>query len=111
MAVVAIKKNDEVQVIAGKDRGKRGRVVNVLPKERRVMVEGVARATKHTRTSGKRSKSGSQLQQGGIIQTELFIDLSNVQLVCKACGRPTRVGYRVEDDVKARICKRCEAET
>ena len=111
MASVGIRKNDEVQVIAGKDKGKRGRVVNVLPADHRIMVEGVARATKHTRTSGKRSKSGSQLQQGGIIQTELFIDLSNVQLVCKACGRPTRVGYRIEDGVKARICKRCEAET
>jgi large subunit ribosomal protein L24 len=111
MAGVGIKKNDEVHVIAGKDRGKRGRVIHVLPTEHRVMVEGVARATKHTRTSGRRSKSGSQLQQGGIILTELFVDLSNVQLVCKTCGRPTRIGYRVEDGVKARVCKRCGAET
>jgi large subunit ribosomal protein L24 len=111
MAGVGIKKNDEVQVIAGKDRGKRGRVVHVLPGEHRVMVEGVARATKHTRTAGRRSKSGQQLQQGGIILTELFVDLSNVQLVCRACGRPTRIGYRVEDGVKARVCKRCGAET
>ena len=110
MAGVAIKKNDEVQVIAGKDKGKRGRVVHVLPGEGRVMVEGVARATKHTRTSGKRSKSGSQLQQGGIIVTEQFVDISNVQIVCKACGRATRIGHRVEHGVKARICKRCEAE-
>ena len=110
MAGVGIRKNDEVEVIAGKDRGKRGRVVNVLPGDHRVMVEGVARATRHTLTSGKRSKSGSQLQQGGIILTEQFIDLSNVQLVCKACGRPTRVAYRVEGGVKARVCKRCEAE-
>jgi large subunit ribosomal protein L24 len=109
--MVAIKKNDEVQVVAGKDRGRRGRVIHVLPKEKRVMVEGVARATKHTRTSGKRSKSGSQLQQGGIIQTELFIDISNVELVCRTCGRPTRIGYRIADGVKARICKRCGAET
>ena len=111
MAVVAIKKNDEVQVIAGKDRGKRGRVVNVLPKERRVMVEGVARATKHTRTSGKRSKSGSQLQQGGIIQTELFIDLSNVMLVCRNCGKATRIGHREEAGTKVRICRHCGSET
>jgi large subunit ribosomal protein L24 len=111
MAGVAIKKNDEVQVIAGKDKGKRGRVVHVLPGEGRIMVEGVARATKHTRTSGKRSKSGSQLQQGGIIVTEQFVDISNVQIVCRACGRPTRIGHRITDGVKARICKRCEAET
>jgi large subunit ribosomal protein L24 len=107
---VDIKKNDEVQVIAGKDRGKRGRVVNVLPREGRVMVEGVARMTKHARTTGKRSRSGSQLQQGGIIQTEAFIDISNVQLVCRHCGRPTRVGHRVQDGVKVRICRRCEGE-
>jgi len=110
MPTVGIRKNDEVQVISGKDRGKRGRVVNVLPRDGRVMVEGVARATKHTRASGKRSSSGSQLQQGGIIQQELFIDISNVQLVCKACGRPTRVGHMIDDGVKVRICRRCGAE-
>jgi large subunit ribosomal protein L24 len=108
---VGIKKNDEVQVIAGKDRGRRGRVVNVLPKEGRIMVEGVGRATKHARTTGKRSKSGSRLQQGGIVQTEMFIDLSNVQLVCKSCGKPTRVGHQVDGGVKTRVCRRCGSET
>ena len=106
---VDVHKNDEVEVIAGKDRGKRGRVIHVLPGEGRVMVDGVARARKATRTSGKRSASGQQLQQGGIIDTELFIDLSNVMLVCKSCGKATRVGYRVEDGVKVRICRKCEA--
>ena len=110
MPGVDIRKNDEVQVIAGKDRGRRGRVVNVLPGKNRIMVEGIARAKKHTRTAGKRSKGGSQLQQGGIIQQELFIDISNVQLVCKACGRPTRVGHMIDDGVKVRICRRCGAE-
>ena len=110
MPTVDIRKNDEVQVIAGKDRGRRGRVVNVLPDKNRVMVEGIARAKKHTRTAGKRSKGGSQLQQGGIIDTELFIDLSNVQLVCRSCSKPTRIGHRWEGEVKARICRRCEAE-
>jgi large subunit ribosomal protein L24 len=74
------------------------------------MVDGVARAKKATRTSGKRSSGGQQLQQGGIIDTELFIDISNVQLVCSSCGRPTRVGHRVEGDTKVRICRKCEAE-
>jgi len=111
MAGVGIRKNDEVQVITGKDKGKRGRVVHVLPQDHRVMVEAVARATKHTRTTGKRSKSGSQLQQGGIILTEQFIDLSNVQLVCRSCGRPTRIGYQITDGVKGRFCKRCGSET
>ena len=109
MARVGIKKNDEVQVISGKDRGKRGRVIRVLPDRGRVMVDGVARAKKHQRTQGKRSTSGQQLQQGGIIDTELFIDLSNVLLVCKNCGKASRVGYRIEDGVKSRVCKRCEA--
>jgi large subunit ribosomal protein L24 len=101
---VAIRKGDEVQVIAGKDRGRRGRVVNVLPGDNRVMVEGVARATKHSRPT-------KRVTQGGIIQQEMFIDLSNVQIVCRACGRASRIGHRVEDGVKARICKRCGAET
>jgi large subunit ribosomal protein L24 len=103
MATVDIRKNDEVQVISGKDRGKRGRVVNVLPDRNRVMVEGVARATKHSHPT-------KRVTQGGIIQQEMFIDLSNVQIVCKACGKATRIGHRVEHGVKARICKRCEAE-
>ena len=100
---VSIRKGDEVQVMAGKDRGRRGRVVNVLPQDNRVMVEGVARATKHSRPT-------KRVTQGGIIQQEMFIDLSNVLIVCKACGRATRVGHRIEAGVKARICKRCGAK-
>jgi large subunit ribosomal protein L24 len=110
MPGVDIKKDDTVIVMAGKDRGKTGRVIHVRPSEGRVMVDGVARAKKATRTSGKRSSGGQQLQQGGIIDTELFIDISNVQLVCSSCGRPTRVGHRVEGDTKVRICRKCEAE-
>ena len=111
MAGTAIKKNDQVQVISGKDRGKRGRVIRVLPEKGRVLVDGVARAKKATRTSGKRSASGQQLQQGGIIERELFIDISNVQLVCKTCGQATRVGHRVTDDgKKIRTCRKCGAD-
>ena len=101
---VSIRRDDEVMVISGKDRGKRGRVVNVLPSEGRLMVEGVARAKKHARPSRKR-------QQGGIVDIEQFIDISNVMLVCKSCGQPTRVGHRIQDDgVKVRVCKRCESD-
>jgi large subunit ribosomal protein L24 len=110
MPGVDIKKDDMVKVLQGKDRGKEGRVVRVLPREGRVMVDGVALAKKHMRSTGKRSTSGQQLQQGGIIDAEMFIDISNVQIVCKSCGRPTRVGHRVEGDVKVRICRHCEAE-
>jgi large subunit ribosomal protein L24 len=108
---VDIKKDDTVRVIAGKDRGKEGRVVRVLPVERRVMVDGVALAKKHQRTAGRRTSAGTQLQQGGIIDVETFIDISNVQIVCRSCGKPTRVGHRRDDDgVKTRICRKCEAE-
>jgi large subunit ribosomal protein L24 len=111
MPGVDIKKDDNVQVMAGKDRGHTGRVIRVLPREGKVMVDGAARAKKHQRASGKRSKSGSQLQQGGIIDTELFIDISNVQLVCRSCGQPTRVGHQANaGGSKVRICRKCGAE-
>jgi large subunit ribosomal protein L24 len=110
MPGVDIKKDDMVKVLQGKDRGKEGRVVRVLPREGRVMVDGVALAKKHMRSSGKRSTSGQQLQQGGIIDAEMFIDISNVQVVCTACGKASRVGHRVEGDVKIQFCRRCETE-
>jgi large subunit ribosomal protein L24 len=106
---VNIKKNDEVEVISGKDRGKRGRVVNVLPNEGRVQVEGVARATRHMPVRPARNSSRGSMT-GGLITKEQFIDISNVMVVCKSCGKPTRVGYRIEDGTKVRICRRCEGE-
>jgi large subunit ribosomal protein L24 len=103
MPGVNIKKDDEVQVIHGKDRGSRGRVVRVLPREGRIMVEGIARAKKHSRPSKQR-------QQGGIIDIEQFVDISNVAVVCKSCGQATRVGHIIEDGKSIRICRRCESE-
>ena len=110
MPGVDIHKDDQVRVIAGKDVGHQGRVVRVQPGRGRVLVEGAARAKRHTMTRGKRSASGQQLQQGGIIDTEVYIDISNVLLVCKSCGKATRVGYREVDGVKSRFCRRCESE-
>ena len=112
MPGVEIRTDDVVRVISGKDRGKEGRVVRILPAERRIMVDGVAMAKKHQRTAGRRTKGGSQqLQQGGIIDVETFIDISNVQIVCGACGKPTRVGHRTDEDgVKHRVCRKCEAD-
>ena len=111
MPGVNIRKDDNVKVMTGKSAGHTGRVIRVLPREGRVMVEGAAMAKKHTRTQGKRSTSGSQLQQGGIIDTELYIDISNVMLVCNSCGKPTRVGYRIEGDgTKLRVCRLCGAD-
>jgi large subunit ribosomal protein L24 len=109
MPAMEIKKDDNVRVMTGKDRGKEGRVVRVQPQKGRVMVDGVALAKKHQRSSGKRSSSGQQLQQGGIIDVEMYVDVSNVQLVCKSCGQPTRIGHRIEGDKKIRICRKCEA--
>jgi large subunit ribosomal protein L24 len=100
---VNIRKDDEIQVIHGKDRGTRGRVVRVLPREGRIMIEGVARAKKHSRPSKRR-------QQGGIIDIEQFVDISNVALVCKTCGQATRVGHRIDDGKKIRVCRKCGAD-
>jgi large subunit ribosomal protein L24 len=107
MPGVNIRKDDEIQVIHGKDRGTRGRVVRVLPREGRVMVEGVARAKRHTRI--RASRRGAQ--EGGIIDIEQFVDISNVAVVCRSCGQPTRVGFRFDDDGrKVRVCRKCEAD-
>jgi len=103
MPGVDIKKDDNVVVVSGKDRGRSGRVVNVLPRDGKIMVEGVARMKRHTKPTTKNRK-------GGIILQEEFIDLSNVQVVCKSCSRPTRVGHRFEGDLKLRVCKKCGAE-
>ena len=110
MAIVAIRKNDEVEVISGKDRGKRGRVVNVLPDRGRVQVEGVARATRHLPVRPARNSSRGSMT-GGLVTQELFIDISNVMVVCKHCGKPSRMGHRLDPDgTKVRMCRRCEGE-
>jgi len=111
MPGVDIRKDDTVRVISGKDRGREGRVVRVLPREGRVMVDGVALAKKHQRATGRRAKGSSQqLQQGGIIDAETLVDISNVQVVCPACGNAARVGHRIEGDRKVRFCRKCETE-
>ena len=98
-----IRKNDTVMVMSGKDRGHVGRVVNVYPERGRVQVEGAAVAKRHTRPT-------RQNQQGGILDKEMPIDVSNVQLVCGSCGKPTRIGHKIEGDTKVRICRKCGAE-
>ena len=111
MPTVEIKRDDLVRVISGKDRGKEGRVLRVMPVEGRVMIDGVGMAKRHTRTGAKRTRTGQQLNQGGIIDIETFVDISNVQIVCKSCNQPTRVGHRMEGDgTKIRICRKCEKD-
>jgi large subunit ribosomal protein L24 len=104
---VKIKKGDEVTVIAGKDLGARGRVLQVLPKKRRVVVEGINRVTRHEKV--RLNRRGSQ--EGGITHKEIPIDLSNVALVCPTDGT-ARLGYRVDEGSgsKVRICKKCGTE-
>lgn len=97
MSAMKIKKGDTVRVIAGKDKGKEGKVSSVNVKKNTVTVDGVNMHTKHTKPSAKN-------QNGGIITQEGPIDASNVMLVVK--GQVTRVGYRVEDGKKVRIAKK-----
>lgn len=97
-----IRKGDMVQVTAGNDRGKRGQVHTVLPKEGKVIVSGVNLIKKHQR------RTGDVRTQAGIIEREGAFDISKVALVCKNCGKPTRVGLRMyEDGTRARVCKKC----
>ena len=103
MAGLKIRKGDQVKVMTGKDRGKTGRVLTVFPKENRLIVENVNIVKRHMKLRAARGRSG---QEGGIIHREAPMDLSNVQIVCASCG-PTRVGYKIEDGVKTRICRKC----
>jgi large subunit ribosomal protein L24 len=96
-----VKKDDLVMVIAGKEKGKSGKVMRVLPDRGQVMVESLNVVKRHTRPT-----RGSA--QGGIIEKEAPLDASNVQLLCKGCNKPSRTGIRVLEDVsKARFCKKC----
>ncbi len=98
-----LKTGDTVEVIAGKDIGKRARIARVYPSKNRIIVEGVATAKRHQRPTG-------QTMQGGIIDKDMPIDASNVMIVCPECG-PTRIGYRLDDEGrKYRICRKCEGE-
>ena len=100
---IEIRKDDTVMVMTGKDRGHVGRVVNVYPEKGRVQVEGAALAKRHTRPT-------RQNQQGGILDKEMPIDVSNVQIVCSKCGKPTRIGHKIDGASKVRICRKCGAE-
>ena len=94
-----IRKDDTVQVIAGKDKGKTGNVVRVLPAKNAVIVSGINIVKKAMR---KRS----QQDQGGIAEIEAPLNISNVAIVCKKCG-PARIGYKLDGDKKVRVCRKC----
>jgi len=104
MSGLKIRKGDRVRVLTGKDRGKEGEVMRALPREGRVIVDGVNVARKSQRPT-------RTTQQGGIIDKDMPIQVSNVALVCPSCGKPTRVGFKVDaSGGKVRVCKKCGGE-
>lgn len=100
---INLKKNDTVQVIAGRDAGKQGQILKVIPEKNRVIVQGVSFVKKHTRPNPQRNI------KGGIAEREGAIHASNVMVVCGECGKRTRIGHKLlVDGTKTRICRRCE---
>lgn len=97
-----VRKGDNVVVIAGKDKGKTGKIVTAIPSDNAVIVEGVNMITKH-------QKPRSQQDKGGIVKREGKINVSNVQIVCSSCGKATRVAHDVVNGQKHRVCKHCHA--
>jgi large subunit ribosomal protein L24 len=112
-AKMKVKKGDEVQILAGKDRGKRGRVIEARPRERRVLIENLNVAKRHQRPRPIRDSSrmgGAQIAPGGIMDKPAPMPVSNVMVVCPTCGNPTRVGIAEREakggTVRVRVCKR-----
>ena len=104
MAGLKIKKGDRVEVLTGKDRGKKGEVMRAMPADGKVIVDGVNVAKKHQRPT-------KATMQGGIIDKDMPIPVANVALLCPSCGKPTRVGYKIDGDgTKVRVFKKCGGE-
>jgi len=98
-----IKKGDTVLIISGKDRGRKGKVIEALPKENKLFVEGINLRKKHM----KPKKSG---EKGQIVETPAPLNSSDVKLICSKCGKAARTGYKLEGKKKYRICKKCGQE-
>ncbi|MDR0474685.1 MAG: 50S ribosomal protein L24 [Treponema sp.] len=94
-----LKKEDSVEVIAGKDKGKRGRILKIVKDKDRVVVEGI-------NIVKKAKKRRNQQDRGGIVEIEAPLHISNVAIVCRKCG-PVRIGYKIEGEKKTRICRKC----
>lgn len=97
-----IKKEDNVIVLSGKDKGKSGKVLQSMPREDKVVVKGVNIKKRHVRPR-------KQGEKGQIIEVEAPMHVSNVMLICSKCGKPTRVGYKLHEGGKSRICKKCNS--
>lgn len=97
-----IRRGDIVQVIKGKDRGKKGKVLEIIAARKRALVEGINLVKKHKRKT-------QQDQQGGVVSIEMPLSISNLMLMCKQCSRPTRIGFKtLPDKTKVRFCKTCQ---
>jgi len=100
---VKVKKGDSVLIISGKDKGKTGKILKALPKDAKILVEGVNLKKKHVRPK----KEG---EKGQVVSLPAVIDVSNIKIVCPKCGKAARIGYKIEKDIKKRICKKCKQE-
>jgi large subunit ribosomal protein L24 len=98
-----IKKNDQVKILAGKDRGKTGKVLNVFPVEKRITVENLNLMKKHVRPR----KEGEKGQRVEVLRK---IDASNAMLICPRCGKATKTGFKKVAEKKTRVCKKCQSE-
>ena len=98
-----IKKGDNVQVLSGNDKGKTGEVLEVIPKQDKIIAKGINVRKKHV-------KPRKQGDEGGIISIECAIPSAKVNVVCPKCNKPTRIGYQIEENKKVRVCKKCGAK-
>lgn len=98
-----VKKGDNVLIIAGKDKGRTGKIMKSMPKELAVLVEGINLHKKHVRPK-------KQGEKGQVVQIPSPMNISNVKIICSKCGKATRAGYKIEKDKKFRVCKKCGQE-
>jgi large subunit ribosomal protein L24 len=100
--MLRVKKDDEVLILAGKDQGKKGRVLRVFPVKQRAVVENMNLLKKHTRPNPQKNI------KGGVVERESHIHLANLMVICRECGKPSRIGYsQLSDGKKVRVCKKC----
>ncbi len=99
---IHVRRDDQVLILTGKDKGKKGKVLKAYPEEGRVVVEGVNVVTRHTKPRGQQKK-------GGRLKQESPVNASNVMIICGKCHKATRVGHEIENDNKYRVCKKCGA--
>jgi len=98
-----IRKGDQVLIISGKDRGRKGKIIDSFPKERKVVVEGINLKKKHI----KPKRAG---EKGQTVALPASMDVSNVKVICSKCGKVTRIGFKIEGEKKYRVCKKCGQE-